>query len=406
MYDAIIVGARCAGSSLALLLARQGHRVLLVDRATFPSDTISGHMIWYRGVMRLKKWGLLDKVIASGCPPLQRISSHYGDFMLTSPMPFVDDVPVAIGPRRTVLDAMLLNEAAEAGAEVREGFSVTDLLTDGDRVVGIRGQGKDGVVVNERAHIVVGADGKNSRIAQLVNAPMYKEVPSITAWYLTYWSNLPCEGLEVHCRNQRAFFVFPTNDGLTMAALGIPHEEFQTFRGDIEGDYLQAARMMPMLAERMEGAKRAERFVGMADVPNFLRKPYGAGWALVGDAGHHKDPTPAFGISDAFCDAELLVDAIHAGLVGEQSFDEALALYEQKRHMHAIPEHEYTCKVARVHMHTPPEVLGLRAALRHNPADTHAYFSAIATVIPSEQFYAPANLGRIMQQAQLTPIPL
>jgi flavin-dependent dehydrogenase len=405
MYDAIIVGARCAGSAVALLLARQGHRVLLVDRATFPSDTISGHMILYRGVSRLKKWGLLDKVTASGCPPITRMSSHYGDFTLTSPMPLVDDMPVAIGPRRTVLDSILLNAAAEAGAEVREGFSVTELLTDGDRVVGIRGQGKDGAIVSENAHIVIGADGKNSRIAQLVQAESYKEVPSITAWYLTYWHDLPTDGLELHCRDRRVFFVFPTNDGLTMVALGIPHEDFQAFRGDIEGNYLQAARMMPTLADRVEGAHRAERFVGMADVPSFFRKPYGAGWALVGDAGHHKDPTPAFGISDAFCDAELLSDAVHAGLAGDQALDEALAQYEQKRNVRAVPDHEYSCRGAQMHMRLTPEMLGLRSALRHNAKDTHAYFSTVATVIPFEQFYAPNNIGRIMQQAQLTPNP-
>lgn len=182
MYDVIVVGARCAGSATAMLLARRGHRVLLVDRATFPSDTISGHMIFHRGTLRLKKWGLLDKVIASGCPPITRLETDIDNTLLSADMPYVEGAPVAIGPRRTVLDSILLNAAVEAGVEMREGFSVNELLTDGDRVVGIRGQDKAGLVVSERAQIVVGADGKHSRIAQLVQAVSYMEVPSITAW--------------------------------------------------------------------------------------------------------------------------------------------------------------------------------------------------------------------------------
>ena len=406
MYDAIVVGARCAGSATALLLARKGYRVLLVDKAVFPSDTISGHFILHRGTVRLKRWGLLDKVLASNCPPITKWSSNFGDFTLTGQVPLIEDAPSAVGPRRTVLDNILLEAAVDAGVEVRQGFAVTDLLWDKACVVGIRGRTKEGSTVTERAQIVIGADGKHSKIAQLVQAPTYMELPSLTCWYYTYWSNFPCDSIELNWRPQRVTFTFPTNDGLTMTALGLPHRELHSFRSDIEGNFRNSLHLMTDLAARSDQARREERFYAMADVPNFLRKPYGLGWALIGDAGHHKDPTLAFGMSDAFCDAELLVDAIHQGLSGEQLLDEALAQYEQKRNARAIPDHEENYRMAHLEGWDAPEVLGLRAALRGNEQDT-AHFCAIrARAVSPETFFSPENLQRIMmRQATRTPEP-
>ncbi len=348
LYDAIIVGARCAGSATALLLARQGYKVLLVDRATFPSDTISGHFIFHPGVVRLQRWGLLDKIIASGCPTVTRISSNLGDFTLTGEVPLIDGAPAAIGPRRTILDNILLEAAAEAGAEVRQGFTVTDLLRDGERVTGIRGRSHDGGDITEQAHLVIGADGKHSRIAELVDAPRYREVPSLTCWYYSYWSNFPCDGLELNWQPHQLILNFPTHDHLTFMVVGASHEKFQAFRSDIEGQFNSAIETIPDLAERMHNGRREDRFYGMADVPGFFRKPYGDGWALVGDAGHHKDPTPAYGISDAFCDAELLAAAFHNAMSGQQSMEEALADYHERRDTRAIPEYEQTCQLAQL----------------------------------------------------------
>lgn len=127
MFDAIVVGARCAGSPTAMLLARRGYRVLLLDRARFPSDTISTHWIWPPGVACLKRWGLLDRVVASNCPPIRSLGLDLGAFVLTGVLPAVEGVDEMYAPRRTVLDKLLLDAAAEAGAEVREGFAVTGL---------------------------------------------------------------------------------------------------------------------------------------------------------------------------------------------------------------------------------------------------------------------------------------
>lgn len=403
MYDAIVVGARCAGSATALLLARQGHKVLLVDRAAFPSDTISGHFIFHRGVVRLKRWGLLDPLIASNCPPVTWIASDLGDFTLSGEVPIIEDAPAAIGPRRTVLDNLLLNAAADAGVEVRQNFTVSDVLRDGDQVVGIRGHSQKDASSTERARIVIGADGKHSRIAQLVHAPTYKEMPPLTCWYYTYWSGLPSRGLELYWRHHQLILVFPTHDGLTFAVVGMPHGEFDRFRSDIEGTYLNAIGTIPELAERIRTARREERFYGMADLAGFFRKPYGAGWALVGDAGHHKDPTPAHGISDAFCDAELLAEAVHASLGGTQSWQDALSHYEQARNARAMPDYEQTCQLAQLEQWDAPEMRGLRAALRGNAEETGQYLGVLAKAVPGQAFYAPDNLQRILRQANQVP---
>jgi len=396
MYDAIIVGARCAGSATALLLARRGYRVLLLDRASFPSDTISGHFILHGGMRKLAEWGLLADLLATGCPPVNKVVSDWGDFMLAGEMPSPDRIPACMGPRRTVLDGLLVAAATAAGAELREHAIVEGLLSDGEQVTGLRGRTARGAPIAERARIVVGADGKHSTIARLVGAPSYMEQPPLTCWYMAYWGSFPVEGLEMHWRPRRLVFAVPTHEQLTMIAVAWPHAELARFRSDIAANYRATLAQMPALAERLPEARQAERFVGMADLPNFFRRPYGPGWALVGDAAHHKDPTLARGISDAFCDAALLAEAIDAGLSGRRALGEALASYEQQRNARAIPENEANLQAARLEGWDTAEAMGLRAALRESPADAGLFYAARLQVIPPEQFFAPQNLGRIM----------
>src|SRR5688572_19295131 len=178
-YDAIVVGARCAGSPTAMLLAREGYRVLLVDRAAFPSDTVSTHVVHAPGVAALRRWGLADRVIASGCPPIDRYSFDFGPFTLGgTPRPH-EGSSTAYAPRRTVLDGVLVEAAADAGAEVRERFTVEEVLFEDGRAVGIRGHGSDGRSVVERAGVIVGADGWRSRVARAVDAEEYRSKPML-----------------------------------------------------------------------------------------------------------------------------------------------------------------------------------------------------------------------------------
>lgn len=401
MYDAIIIGARCAGAPTAMLLARQGHKVLLVDRATFPSDIPHGHFIYRGGPRRLKAWGLLDKILASGCPPVSKMILDMGAFPLAGKDLVVDGVAMGCGPRRNMLDKILVDAAIEAGAELRERFSVEGFINDGDRMTGIRGRDiGGGGKTTEYGRIIIGADGRNSRLAQTVQAPVYETAPTILCYYFSYWSGVPCDALEVYVRNKRIVLTFPTHDGITAIFIGWPVEEFQQVRSDIEGNFTEVLEMVPNLAERVKGGRREERFYGAADLPNFFRKPFGPGWALVGDAGHHKDPYLALGIADALRDAELLAKAVHEGLSGIRPMAEALAGYEKGRNEMAMADYHENLAMARF-TPPPPEVAQLLAALRQNQdqQDINRFLMARTAMMAPEAFFNPENLGRIISQA-------
>jgi len=401
MYDAIVVGARVAGSPTAMLLARKGYRVLLVDQATFPSDTISTHHIHRVGVAQAKRWGLLDRLLLTGSPKVRHWNFDVGPFALTGKPPAtVDGIDYDLCPRRTVLDKMLVDAAAEAGAEVREAFATRSLLIEDGVVRGIRGQSADGRVVEERANIVIGADGRNSLVAHSVAAPEYHARPSLTCGYYSYWSGVPMDGVEIYPREGRGVVAEVTNDGLVYIAAGFAHSEFAAVRADTEGHVLRAiAECAPGLWERMHGARREAPFRGTGDFRFFFRKPYGPGWALVGDAGYHRDAITGQGITDAFRDAELVSSAVDGWLGGAEQMESAMAKYEHCRNLAVMPMFEFTYDLARL---APPTVeqQQLFGALHGNQPDTDRFLGLIAGTTSIPEFMSEANIGRIMQQAQ------
>jgi 2-polyprenyl-6-methoxyphenol hydroxylase-like FAD-dependent oxidoreductase len=395
MYDAIVVGARCAGSPTAMLLARKGYRVLLLDRAGFPSDTLSTHYIHQPGVARLKRWGLLERVVASNCPPVLRQKLDFGPFALVGSPPPADGVAEGYAPRRRVLDQILVEAAVAAGAELREHFSVKELVTDGERVAGIRGRAAGGAAVTEKAPIVIGADGLRSFVARTVQAATYNVRPTLTCAYYSYWSGVPIQGAELYPRPDRMIIAAPTNDGQTITIVYWPNAAFHEVRSDIEGNFSKALDLASGLAERVRSGKRTEPFRGTAQLLNFYRKPYGPGWALVGDAGYNKDPITAHGISDAFRDAELLAGAIDEGLSGRRPLENALADYERRRNEATLPLFEMTCQFATLQP-PPPEQQQLFAALRRDQEQTDRFMGTVAGTVPIPKFFAPENIGRIM----------
>jgi 2-polyprenyl-6-methoxyphenol hydroxylase-like FAD-dependent oxidoreductase len=390
-YDVIVSGARCAGSPTAMLLARKGYRVLLVDRVTFPSDTISTHLVHPPGVDALTRWGLHDRLAATGCPPITRYTFDLGPVLTGSP-------GTAYGPRRTVLDKLLVDAAAEAGAEVREGFTIEEIVMDGETVTGIRGHGSDRRTVREQARVVVGADGRHSRVAAAVEAPTYNERPAAAATYYAYWSGVPADGLEVYIRPDRAVACLPTHDGLTLVIVGWPVVEVEANRADVGGNYVKTLELVPELAARVKAGRRQSRFFGTADLPGFFRKPYGPGWALAGDAGYHKDPCTAQGISDAFRDADQLAEALDDALSGRRPYEEALADYQHRRDEHVLPMYDLTCGLATLEP-PPPEVRALLAAAAGTPDAMTAFVQMIAGVLPVPVFFGPENVERILSQA-------
>ena len=390
-YDVIVSGARCAGAPTAMLLARQGYRVLLVDRVTFPSDTVSTHLVHPPGVAALTRWGLRDELAATGCPPITRYTFDVGPVVTGSP-------GTAFGPRRTVLDKLLVDAAAEAGAEVREGFTVEELVMDAGRVTGIRGHGPGRTSVHDRAPVVVGADGRHSRVAEAVGARRYNERPPAAATYYAYWSGVPVSGVEIHIRPDRAAAAIPTHDGLTLVLVGWPVSEVDANRADLAGNYHKTLEMVPEFAARVTAGTRQSRFFGTADLPGFFRVPYGPGWALVGDAGYHKDPCTAQGISDAFCDAELLASALDEALSGRRPYGDAMADYHRRRDEHALPMYDLTCNLATLQP-PPPEMQQLLGAVAGSLESMDAFVKMMAGVLPVPEFFAPEHVERIFSQA-------
>lgn len=393
-YDAIVVGARCAGSPTAMLLARKGHRVLLVDRATFPSDTVSTHLIHAPGVAALNRWGLLDRVVATGCPPIHTYAFDFGPFTIAG-VPGIDEAPVAYAPRRTVLDKILLDAASEAGADVREGFSVEEVLVDDGRVSGIRGHAKGGATVTERAHVVVGADGRHSLVAEGVAAEQYNEKPPLQGSYYAYWSGLPMDGrFETYIRPGRGFGAWPTNGDLTLVIVGRPHAEFPAYRDNIEQTYMGTFGLVPGFAERIRDARRETRFVGTA-VPNHLRKPYGPGWMLIGDAGYNKDFITAFGMHDAFRDAEQCAHALDETFTGGRPFDEAMADFHSARDQHVLPFYELTAQIATLEP-PPPGLAALLGAASRSQEAMDDFVRVTAGVMSPTEFFSDENVHRIL----------
>jgi 2-polyprenyl-6-methoxyphenol hydroxylase-like FAD-dependent oxidoreductase len=394
-YDVIVVGARCAGSSTAMLLARKGLRVLVVDRAAFPSDTLSTHQVQLPGIASLARWGLLDRVADSNAPATRHVRFDQDGIVLEGDYPSVDGVDAMYSPRRTILDSILVDAAREAGAEVREGVIVDEVTNSDGVVTGIRGRTKGGGSFSEKARIVIGADGKHSIVARSAGAAVERDVPVRTAACYAYWDGLAVKGGEIYGRPGRAVGAWPTNDGLTLTFVAWPIGEFDSIRGDLEGSLVKALDGCGDLGERARGARRVEPVRGTTDLPNTVRTAFGPGWALVGDAGLVMDPVTGQGIADAFRDAELLAGAVSGGFGGRQ-MDEALAGYQRARDEAVLPMFDFTLDVASL-APPPVEARVLFSSLAAGPQhEVDRFLAVVAGAIPLREYMTPGNLRRIV----------
>jgi len=398
-YDVVIVGARPAGAATALLLARAGLRVLALDQARFPSDTLSTHQVQLPGVALLSRWGVLGKIAATGCPPARDVRFDTGPVVLRGRYRACPGADAVYSPRRTVLDKILLDAAREAGAEVAEGLRADGLVRDDHgRVAGVTasprgtgdGAGKPAAV---SARLVVGADGKHSMVARAVAAREYRRQPALSAGCYAYWSGLPLAGGEIYQRPRRAVGAWPTNDGQAITFVALPAAEFGSFRADLEVNFLAALDLAGDLGERARDAVRTGPVRATSDLPNVFRVPYGPGWALVGDAGLVMDPVTGQGIGLALRDADELARAVTAGL-GGQRLDRALAAYHKARDTRTRPMYAMTTGIASFRPNPAGDVLF--PALAADPARTADFLGVLTGTVDPRRFFSPRNLVRVL----------
>jgi flavin-dependent dehydrogenase len=350
-HEVVVVGGRVAGAAVAMLLARLGRDVVVVDQASLPSDTVSTHSIARSGVVQLRRWELLDEVLASGAPAIRQVTFNAAGESTTRTIKDRAGVDFLVAPRRYVLDTILATAAEHAGAEVHPGVTVTGLQRDGrGRVVGVSGHDRAGTPVQIGARYVIGADGLRSRVAGLVDATINEAGRAGGAAQYAYYAGIPWSGIEFFVAERSFAGVFPTHDRQACIWVCTPSADAMAVRrrarSRVEAFDQLLEHSAPELADRLRHARRTSPVQGMLRQPNQLRQAFGPGWALVGDAGYYRDAITAYGISDAFRDAELLAVALDDALDGNGEETTALATYQQQRNQALREIFEITCHLA------------------------------------------------------------
>ncbi len=379
-----------------MLLARQGHSVLLVDRDDFPSDNAgSTHLLWPSGVARLANWGLLERLKATNCPAMHTVNLDLGGLVLRGTPPPAGRTSEIYAPRRLALDTLLLESAKEAGVDFRPGFLVRDLLRVDGRVSGMVGTAASGTPVEFQARLVVGADGTHSSVARAANTAVLDKHPHAQGTIWAYFSNVPIDGLEFYARPNRMMLASATNDSQTLVGCCVHPDDFARLAKDPDVSLrAEIMALTPGLGARVEAGKRESRWLMRAS-PGLRRQASGPGWALVGDAGLTMDPITAAGISNAFRDADLLSAAIHEGLVEPGLLDDVVARFGPARDAVSVPLYEFAREMGK--LEPPPQaVLDLFMALPGQQDAIDAYFGIFAQTVAVAEFFAPDNLARIM----------
>jgi 2-polyprenyl-6-methoxyphenol hydroxylase-like FAD-dependent oxidoreductase len=376
-YDVVIVGARAAGAATAHLLARVGLRVLLVDRGRYGTDTLSTHALLRGGVLQLLRWGLLDRIVATGTPPVRRTTFRYADTVVPVDIKSSHGVDALYAPRRTVLDPILVDAAVESGVDVRFEVAVSDVERDRrGAVTGVVGRTCDGRPFGARARVVVGADGVRSTIAERVGAPFDRVGRSVAALTYGYWTGLADNGYEWNYRAGAASGAIPTNDG--QACVFASATPRRIGRGGMDPLTRIVAESSPDLAARLAAATPPRALRTFTGRPGHIRRSWGRGWALVGDAGYFKDPLTSHGLTDALRDAELLARAIVAVVFDGADERDALADYQRTRDALSASFFDLTDVIAG-HRWTDAEIPDL---LRRANAATAGEVEALAALSP------------------------
>jgi 2-polyprenyl-6-methoxyphenol hydroxylase-like FAD-dependent oxidoreductase len=394
-FDVVVVGSRVAGAPTAMLLARAGLGVVLVDRARFPSDAVSSHQLQVPGAAALARWGLLGDVV--GAQPgaaVRELALTVRGTTVTGRLPVVDGVGVLVSPRRRRLDHLLRQAAAGAGVALADRFDVEGVEVAGGRVVGVRGRDANRRPRVLRARLVVGADGKESRIARAVHAPVTRSREPATFSTFSYWAGgMPGPARLFHLPG-RAVAVFPTDGDQTVVFTSAPRSSLAAARVDPADFVRRTLASSAPLRRAVQGLERVERVRLVPDVPNRVRVSHGPGWALVGDAGFCMDPVSAQGMTNAFLGAELLADAVVGARDAGLPLDARLPRYQQARDRLLGPRFDFAMDLAR--LRPTPRAEALIRLLGRDPRNVDGLLAVFSGVVDHRRFFGPGNLLRML----------
>jgi len=361
-FDVIIVGARVAGSSLAIQLGKLGKNVLLLDKNSFPSDTLSTHHMSH--IDYLKKLGVLDKVESKGLRKINRMRTYIGQSFIEGPRS-----SYAIIPKRDHLDHILLEEAKRyEGVSFQPSTTVRNLLWEGDKVVGVSVDHKLGSS-SYYGDLVVGADGKYSNIAKWAAAEKYHNQGALRPVLYGYYEGvepLAEPVTEIFLHEGRIGFLFPMEQGRDCLGLEVHPDEFKTMMKDPQAHFESMYKRLYGMERRLAGASLQGKIIGTSGMPNFFRQAYGKGWALIGDAGHSKDPSTGLGINDAFMQAFLLAESIQLYEEGE-SWEQVMRIFQEKRDAQLLPGFQLTLNYIQSLRSWTSNEMALFQAMAANP---------------------------------------
>lgn len=411
-YDAIVVGGSVAGAPTAMLLARRGYKVLLVDKQRFPRDTNSTHFIWPRGVSYLARWGLSEH-FRDKVPHGREMEFNIEGISLNGSVPITDLVErfevlhgsaqsvtdQYMGPRRYFLDSTLIEQAEKSGAHVLQGCTFEHVIEEGGVVSGIECRKSNGEKYLARARIVIGADGRYSTFAEQVDAKQIDYRPLSTFAYYGYYSGICQTQLSIHKKGRLGTAIFPTLNDTQMVLVYGPTAWWDEFRKNAEYNFLLTYEYCaPEIADRIRAGRREEPFKACGTMSAFKRKNFGRGWALVGDAGSFKDQVTAMGITHAFRDAELATECISCGLSGEMELQEALGVYAARRSEDYDAYFDLVCETAEMNPYPKEEVWQLYA-MRNDRASVDAMISAFGDTLPL------AKYRREVKELEIADVP-
>ena len=401
--DAVIVGARCAGSATATALARAGRSVVCLERATFPADTLSTHLLFLGGVLELDRLGALDRVLALGPPRLDEATMSWGRHEIRTGYSPVDGLDYALCVRRPGLDAALVATARESGAQIWEGCRALGCLWDAGRMAGVRYRDAEGTEREIHAPLVIGADGRRSLVAREAGVAETPRLQNANGrgCYFAYWRDGRPElrSRAAQWRQGRELVTaFPCDDGLILVLLMPPVDRASDFEGGIDAEYLRTAYSVPGLAARLEGAEKVSKVRHTNSTASYFRRSQGPGWALPGDAGHFKDPVTAQGIRDALRFGRLLGEAVAPVLDDPTELDRALAEWEGNRDDECIEMYQWTNRLGRAEEMSPVEAELYRQG-SSDPELARSFLDVMARTRRPREVMTTRRVGRLIAGA-------